>query len=165
MELIKSKERVQKYGEVFTPQWVVEKMCDELSDEAWKPETTFLEPSCGEGIFILEILRRKFENCKTRKDYRTALKSVYGFEIQADNVKITIENVINLCKKYFKISQSDIEIINDHIIMCDGLKIMRMLNEEQKQTETGKTAQATGNKEGQAVQPVDSEILQHDRGV
>lgn len=41
----------------------------------------------------------------------------------------------------------------------------RMLNEEQKQTETGKTAQATGNKEGQAVQPVDSEILQHDRGV
>ena len=139
MELIKSKERVQKYGEVFTPQWVVEKMCDELPDEAWKPETTFLEPSCGEGVFILEILRRKFENCKTRKDYRTALKSVYGFEIQADNVKITIENVINLYKKYFKISQSDIEIINDHIIMCDGLKIMRMLNEEQKQTETNKT--------------------------
>lgn len=137
MELIKSKERVQKYGEVFTPQWVVEKMCDELPDEAWKSETTFLEPSCGEGVFILEILRRKFENCKTKKDYRTALKSVYGFEIQADNVKITIENVINLCKKYFKISQSDIEIINDHIIMCDGLKIMRMLAETENWNKRG----------------------------
>lgn len=137
MELIKSKERVQKYGEVFTPQWVVEKMCDELPDEAWKPETTFLEPSCGEGVFILEILRRKFENCKTRKDYSTAIKSVYGFEIQADNVKITIENVINLCKKYFKISQSDIEIINDHIIMCDGLKIMRMLAETENWNKRG----------------------------
>ena len=158
MELIKSKERVQKYGEVFTPQWVVEKMCDELPDEAWKPETTFLEPSCGEGVFILEILRRKFENCKTRKDYRTALKSVYGFEIQADNVKITIENVINLCKKYFKISQSDIEIINDHIIMCDGLKIMRMLNEEQKQTETNKTETEETHK-AETVQSVGVQIF------
>lgn len=46
---------------------------------------------------------------------------------------------------------------------------MRGNREEQKQAETraeaGKAAQATGNKEGQAVQPVDSEILQHDRGV
>lgn len=48
---------------------------------------------------------------------------------------------------------------------CDKFKPKDRSSEKQKQTETGKTAQATGNKEGQAVQPVDSEILQHDRGV
>lgn len=49
---------------------------------------------------------------------------------------------------------------------CDKFKSKKEnQREKQKQTETGKTAQATGNKEGQAVQPVDSEILQHDRGV
>ena len=42
---------------------------------------------------------------------------------------------------------------------------MRGNREKQKQTETGKTAQATGNKEGQAVQPVGVQILQDDRGV
>ena len=48
---------------------------------------------------------------------------------------------------------------------CDKFKPKDRSSEKQKQTETGKTAQATGNKEGQAVQPVDSEILQLDRGV
>ena len=152
MELIKSKERVQKYGEVFTPQWVVEKMCDELPDEAWKLETTFLEPTCGEGVFIVEILKRKFQNCKTKKDYTTAIKSVYGFEIQADNVKITIENVINLCKKYFKISHSDIEIINDHIIMCDSLKIMRMFAETENWNKRGAdNAKMDGGADGDSM--------------
>lgn len=127
ISLIKSKDRVTKYGEVFTPQWVVEKMCDELPNDAWKPETTFLEPTCGEGVFVVEILKRKFKRCKSRKDYSIALKSVYGMDIQADNVDITIKNVIALCKDYFSPTKKDIETIKDHIIMCDSLKVMKLL--------------------------------------
>ena len=130
--LIKSKERVHKFGEVFTPERVVRDMCDMLereSPDAFDPERTFLEPTCGEGAFIVEILRRKFDRCKTRSDYRTALRSVYGFEIQADNVAACIENVMELCREYFKPTKEELEIINDHIIMCDSLKVMKLLKE------------------------------------
>ncbi len=129
---LSKKEKVQKYGEVFTPQWMVEKMCDELEKEnpgCFSPESTFLEPSCGDGVFILEILRRKFSHSKTRLDYSTALLSVYGMEIQSDNVESCIANVIQLCNEFFKPSKADLETIRDHIILCDSLKVMKLLSQ------------------------------------
>lgn len=128
MELTK-KERIQRYGEVFTPERIVNQMCDTLPDEAWEINTTFLEPACGDGVFVCEILRRKFKNCKSRADYSAALKSVYAMEIQQRNVEATIENVTALCNKHFRLSKADIETINNHVIMCDSLKVMRMMNE------------------------------------
>lgn len=125
---IKSKERVEKFAEVLTAQREVEAMCNLIPNEMYEPRTTYLEPTCGEGVFLLEILRRKFKRCKSRKDYSTAINSIYGMDIQADNVKITIENIISLCEEYFKPSKADIETINNHIIMCDSLKIMMLLN-------------------------------------
>ena len=130
-------ERIRKYGEVFTPPWVVSDMCDMLEREspsAFEPEKTFLEPTCGDGAFVVEALRRKFARCKCRADYTTALKSVYGLEIQADNVAACIENVKKLCAAYFKPTKAEVEIINDHIIMCDALKIMKMMSDEQLQS-------------------------------
>lgn len=128
--LTKSKERVEKYGEVFTPQHIVEDMCDMLEKEnpsAFLPERTFLEPTCGEGAFVLEILRRKFKNCKKRKDYTVSLESVYGFELLADNVENTISNIKELCREFFKPNKEELEIINNHIIQCDSLKVMKLL--------------------------------------
>lgn len=127
------KERVRKYGEVFTPKWVVDMMLDNIEklnpeENPFSPKKTFLEPSCGDGAFVVEILRRKFANCKKRKDYTTALESVYGFEIQSDNVQACIENVNALCREYFKPTKRDLEIIKDHIIQCDALKILKMMN-------------------------------------
>lgn len=62
-KLTKSRERVKKYAEVYTPRWVVDKMCDLLEQEAdsdaFAPEKTFLEPSCGNGNFLVVILARK----------------------------------------------------------------------------------------------------------
>lgn len=132
MVTVEKKERIQKYGEVFTPQWVVSDMCDALEREnpdTFAPDATFLEPSCGEGVFILEILRRKFARCKKRTDFTTAIESVYGMEIQADNVQICIENVTELCRQHFKPSKTDLEIIKDHIILCDSLKVMKLLTQ------------------------------------
>ena len=54
------KERIQKFGEVFTSVETVNQMLDMLPPETFKPERTFLEPCCGEGVFIIEILKRKF---------------------------------------------------------------------------------------------------------
>lgn len=129
MAQIKSKERVEKFAEVFTAQREVEAMCDLLPDEMWEPETTYLEPTCGEGVFLLEILKRKFQRCKTRRDYSIALSSIWGMDIQHDNVEITISNLLKLCQEYFKPSKTDIDTLNNHIIMCDSLKVLKLLNE------------------------------------
>lgn len=124
------RERIRKYGEVFTPEHVVEQMCDMLERESpgcFRPDKTFLEPTCGDGAFILEILRRKFANCRSRRDYTTALESVYGMELQADNVGRCIEGVKGLCKQYFKATKYELQTIEDHIIQCDSLKVMKLL--------------------------------------
>ena len=139
------KERIRKYGEVFTPQWVFERMCNDLEKEnpdAFLPGSTFLEPSCGEGIFIAEVLRRKFSRCKKRSDYTTSIASVYGFELQAENVKTTIGNIVAICQEYFRPSKSDLQLISDHIIQADALKVMKMMSDPALQ-ETGRNQKLT----------------------
>ena len=123
-----SKQRVRDFGEVFTNEREVKAMCDLIPPEVWKNiRYSFLEPCCGEGVFILEILKRKFANCKTRKDYTVALDSVYGMDIQADNVETCIQNVIALCEQYFKITRAEKELVSEHIIQADSLKVMKLL--------------------------------------
>ena len=104
-------------------------MCDALPIEAWEAGKTFLEPTCGEGVFVVEILRRKFENCRTRSDYTTALRSVYAMDILPDNVEKTIRNVEALCAEFFRPTKAELQIINDHVIQADSLKVMRMINQ------------------------------------
>lgn len=126
------KERIRRYGEVFTPYSVASRMCDELeklNPGCYEPSTTFLEPSCGQGVFVLEVLRRKFERCKTRKDYETAALSVWAIEIQPDNVQITIDSVLRLCREHFTVSKALEREISDRVIMGDALKIMKLLKE------------------------------------
>ena len=125
-------ERVKKFGEVFTPARIVGQMLDSLEAEApevWEPGKTFLDPCCGDGAFTLEILRRKFERCRTRGDYSEALRTVWAMDIQAWCVEATIRNVEALCGEYFRPTKADLETIRDHVIQCDSLKIMRMINE------------------------------------
>lgn len=138
--MLGKEDRVRKYGEVFTPQHIVDQMCDALEKEApdcWEIRKTYLEPTCGEGIFVLEILRRKFERCKQRKDYTAALSSVWAMDIQQRNVDATIVNVIELCESYISLSKAELETIRNHVILCDSLKVMRMiadLNELEKRS-------------------------------
>ena len=58
-EQIKSKERVAEHGEVFTNEREVNAMLDLVKDETERIESRFLEPACGDGNFLIEILRRK----------------------------------------------------------------------------------------------------------
>ena len=113
---------------MFTAEREVKAMCDLIPNDIWNSVgSTFLEPACGGGVFILEILKRKFEKCKTRRDYTVALQSVYGMDIQSDNVETCINNIINLCERTFKITKAEKEIIKNHIIQADSLKVMQMI--------------------------------------
>ena len=55
---MKSKHRVQKHGEVFTPQWVIDKMIaiPGIKEKTEDVFATFLEPSAGEGAFLLSLI-------------------------------------------------------------------------------------------------------------
>ena len=84
---IKSKKRVKEFAEVYTNEREVKAMCDLIPKETWDNiESTFLEPACGNGNFLVEIYARKLERCKTEKDGLKALASIYGVDIQSDNV-------------------------------------------------------------------------------
>ena len=58
--LIKSKKRVQKHGEVFTPSWMVQKMLDTpgIKEACENISATFLEPSAGDGNMMKEVGRQ-----------------------------------------------------------------------------------------------------------
>lgn len=88
-----SKERVRKYGEVFTPEWLVKRMCDQVPTDYYDATHTFLEPSCGTGNFIVEVLTRKMSciaDISNKKKYAyyalKVLSSVYGVELLHDNI-------------------------------------------------------------------------------
>ena len=56
---IKSKKRVSEHGEVFTSEREVNAMMDLVQDELKQLNSTILEPACGTGNFLVEILKRK----------------------------------------------------------------------------------------------------------
>ena len=84
---IKSKQRVKEFAEVFTSEREVKAMCDLIPSETWENITsTFLEPACGTGNFLVEIYARKLERCENEQDGLKALASIVGIDIQQDNV-------------------------------------------------------------------------------
>ena len=63
---VKSKQRVADHGEVFTNEREVNAMLDMVKQETERIESRFLEPACGDGNFLAEVLRRKLAVVKTR---------------------------------------------------------------------------------------------------
>jgi hypothetical protein len=91
----KSKQRVADHGEVFTAEREVNAMLDLVKQETERIDSRFLEPACGDGNFLAEILRRKLAVVKSRygksaADYERyaviAVTSIYGVDILQDNV-------------------------------------------------------------------------------
>lgn len=92
---VKSRARVTEHGEVFTAQREVSAMLDLVKQETERIESRFLEPACGDGNFLAEILRRKLAAVKARyrkspADFEkyavVAATSIYGVDILQDNV-------------------------------------------------------------------------------
>jgi hypothetical protein len=93
---IRTKKRVADHGEVFTSDREVNAMLDLVKQETERIESRFLEPACGNGNFLAEILRRKLKIVKDRykrspSDYEKyavlAITSIYGVEILQDNAQ------------------------------------------------------------------------------
>ncbi len=97
---IKSRQRVAQHGEVFTNPREVNAMLDLVRDESFRLDSRFLEPACGDGNFLIEILRRKLsliENIKSQTEWEfkslIAVGSCYGIELLEDNAEACRERL------------------------------------------------------------------------
>lgn len=91
---VKSKKRVADHGEVFTADREVNAMLDLIKQETERIDSRFLEPACGDGNFLAEVLRRKLAIVDSRysksqlewERYAVlATTSIYGVDILEDN--------------------------------------------------------------------------------
>lgn len=113
---VKSRQRVADHGEVFTAEREVKAMCDLVKSETERIESRFLEPACGNGNFLAEVLARKLTVVKNRygknaADYERysvlAVMSLYGVDILADNAQECRERLFALWdKEYTAVTKS-----------------------------------------------------------
>ena len=111
MGQIKSKERVADHGEVFTNEREVKAMCDLVKQETERIDSRFLEPACGDGNFLAEILTRKLDIVKQKyrrspydweRNSLLAIGSIYGVDILADNCESCRQRLFELWNQEYK---------------------------------------------------------------
>lgn len=140
---IKSRKRVSEHGEVFTSEREVNNMLDLVHDQTLRPDSTFLEPACGDGNFLIEILKRKLDAIniykKSQIDYEkwcfVCVSSLYGVDILIDNVidcrKRLYDYTINIYEDIFKKkSKKEFEnvleyIFEKNILHGDALTLLK----------------------------------------
>lgn len=100
-----SRQRVIDHGEVFTPPGLVNDMLDLVAHECERIDSRFLEPACGNGNFLAEVLRRKLKtvdkhNARNRtrweRDAILAVCSIYGIDLLPDNVAACRERLLRV---------------------------------------------------------------------
>ncbi|MEY2922262.1 MAG: hypothetical protein RL108_884 [Bacteroidota bacterium] len=108
---VKSKKRVADHGEVFTNEREVNAMLDLVKQETERIESTFLEPACGDGNFLVEVLRRKLNIVTDRykksqfewERYSViAISSIYGVDFLEDNCQDCRERLFNIFNEYYQ---------------------------------------------------------------
>ena len=130
---IKNKKRVKDFAEVYTAEREVKSMCDLIPLDIWQDiVATFLEPACGNGAFLKEILSRKLANCITPAQGLCALESIYGIDIQSDNVEESKQALFDIYLKKFGKSCAiygylAMMILDRNIVCADSLKLSGLL--------------------------------------
>lgn len=105
-----SKKRVTDHGEVFTSEREVKAMLDLVKQETLRIDSRFLEPACGTGNFLVEVLERKLDIVKKKYSKSQieferyailALTSIYGVDILQDNVQTCRDRLLGIFTRYY----------------------------------------------------------------
>lgn len=138
---VRSKERVRDLAEVFTHQREVDAILDTVADAFGALDVKFLEPACGSGNFVTEILRRKLRlvakaDCATQEHYEhrllRAVASIYGVDISPDNVAEARGRMAHVLLGHYQADANTVEptvgflnaaalILGDNIVCGDTL--------------------------------------------
>lgn len=139
MNLVKSKQRVADHGEVFTPAWMVEAMLDLVKGETERIDSRFLEPACGDGNFLVQILCRKLAAVELRygqSDFERrqyallAIMCIYGIELLADNIADCRANLLEILAEYLKLDAADdlhraaFYVLSQNLVHGDALTML-----------------------------------------
>ena len=156
---VKSKQRVADHGEVFTAEREVNAMLDLVKQETERVDSRFLEPACGDGNFLVEILRRKLAAARKRatppkrknplplefeKQSVIAVASIYGVDLMMDNVIACRERLYKIwdgeyqtvCKK--EISEdcrAAVRFILGRNIVCGNALSLKAVDSSGKDTD------------------------------
>lgn len=140
MTLVKSKQRVADHGEVFTPAWMVEAMLDLVKGETERIDSRFLEPACGSGNFLVQVLRRKLAAVELkygqsdfeRRHYALlGLMCVYGIELLPDNIAECRANLLEIFAEALGAGPEDdlhraaAFVLSQNIVHGDALSMRR----------------------------------------
>ena len=112
----RDKLRVKFTSEVFTKTEDVIILLDEFDEEVWLDKTQkFIDPSCGDGQFLSEVVIRKME--RSECSLEEALSTTYGVDIMEDNIKLCKERLAgpNPTKEV-------LDILDKNIVCADALK-------------------------------------------
>ena len=138
---VRSRVRVRDLAEVFTNQREVDAMLDQIPDAFDKLDVKFLEPSCGSGNFLTEILRRKLRlvtkvACVSQEHYEhrllRALASIYGVDISTTNIAEARGRMAHVVLVHYQTDANTVEptvgflnaaalIIGDNVVVGDTL--------------------------------------------
>jgi hypothetical protein len=136
MRIIKSKQRIADHGEVFTPDWLVSAMLDLVKGETERIDSRFLEPACGSGNFLAQILRRKLaavdlkfgkSDFEKRHFALLALMCLYGIELLEDNIAECRVNLLEIFANYLSVDvASDLyraacHVLSQNLVHGDAL--------------------------------------------
>lgn len=106
-------ERVKSTGEIFTPSILVQNVLSQISkDILLDCNKKYLDPSCGDGQFLSEILIIKINN---GIEFEQALSTLYGVDLMQDNV--------DLCRERLLCGREDLRhIVENNIVCADALR-------------------------------------------
>jgi hypothetical protein len=136
---MKSRQRVADHGEVFTPSWTVEAMLDLVKSESDRVDSRFLEPACGSGNFLVQVLLRKLATVK--KTYGSnvfernhhallGLMCIYGIELLEDNAQECRANLVELFSTFLGADAEDKwlhaanVVVSANIIQGDAISML-----------------------------------------
>ncbi len=138
MNYVKSKQRVADHGEVFTPPWMVEAMLDLVKGESERIDSRFLEPACGSGNFLVQVLQRKLaaveqkfgkSNFEKQQYSLLGLMCIYGIELLTDNIAECRANLLEIFSEYLNLDPSDelrragYYVLSQNLVHGDALKM------------------------------------------
>lgn len=137
--LVKSKQRVADHGEVFTPEWIVDAMLNLVKAETERIDSRFLEPACGSGNFIVQVLRRKLAAVEVkygRSEFEKrhyallGLMCIYGIELLLDNIAECRDNMLEILTDYLGVEETDdfyragTFVLSQNIVHGDALTML-----------------------------------------
>ena len=126
MNIERDKERIDQTGEVFTPTPLVNIMLDGLPPEDFIDSTkTFCDPACGDGQFLVEVIRRKLDNGASLYQ---ASSTTYGVDLMEDNIELCKRRLLKILMNYSEragmgreLDDDVIDTITHNIVCSDAL--------------------------------------------